>query len=58
VHDDVRQPFSAFIAQVTLCYSADLGVAITQNCHASGENHERVVLLELPGELYQEGVFI
>jgi hypothetical protein len=30
---------SAFIAQVTL-YSAALGVAISQACYASGENHE------------------
>jgi hypothetical protein len=34
---------SAFIAQVTL-YSAALGVAISQACYATGENHERAVL--------------
>jgi hypothetical protein len=41
---------SAFIAQVTL-YSAALGVAISQACNATGENHERAVLKELLGEL-------
>ena len=41
---------SAFIAQVTL-YSAALGVAISQVCYATGENHERSVLRELLGEL-------
>jgi len=34
---------SAFIAQVTL-YSAALGVAISQSCYATGENHERAGL--------------
>ena len=41
---------SAFIAQVTL-YSAALGVAISQACYATGENHERAVLRQLLGEL-------
>ena len=41
---------SAFIAQVTL-YSAALGVAISQACYATGENHERAVLKTLLGEL-------
>ncbi len=48
---------SAFIAQVTL-YSAALGVAISQACYATGENHERAVLRELLGELDLEGVLI
>jgi hypothetical protein len=48
---------SAFIAQVTL-YSAALGVAISQACYASGENHERAVLKKLLGELSLEGVLI
>ena len=48
---------SAFIAQVTL-YSAALGVAINQACHATGENHERAVLRQLLGELNLEGVLI
>jgi hypothetical protein len=39
---------SAFIAQVTL-YSAALGVAISQACYATGENHERAVLRQLLG---------
>lgn len=34
---------SAFIDQVTL-YSAALGVAVSQACYATGENHERAVL--------------
>ena len=34
---------SEFIAQVTL-YSAALGLAISQACYATGENHERAVL--------------
>jgi hypothetical protein len=34
---------SAFMAQVTL-YSTGLGVAISQACYATGENHERAVL--------------
>ena len=37
---------TAFIAQVTL-YSAALGVAISQACYATGENHERAVLKQL-----------
>ena len=46
-----------FIAQVTL-YSAALGVAISQACYATGENHERAVLRQLLGELDLEGVLI
>ena len=48
---------SAFIAQVTLCAAA-LGVAISQACYATGENHERAVLKKLLGELDIEGVLI
>ena len=48
---------STFIAQVTL-YSAALGVAISQACYATGENHERAVLRQLLGELDLEGVLI
>ncbi len=48
---------SAFIARVTL-YSAALGVAISQACYATGENHERAVLKMLLGELSLEGVLI
>lgn len=48
---------SAFIAQVTL-YSAALGVAISQACYATGENHERAVLRQLLGKLDLEGVLI
>ena len=48
---------SVFIAQVTL-YSAALGVAISQACYATGENHERAVLRQLLGELDLEGVLI
>ena len=48
---------SAFIAQVTL-YSAALGVAISQACYATGENHERAVLRQLLGELDLNGVLI
>jgi len=48
---------SAFIAQVTL-YSAALGVAISQACYATCENHERAVLKQLLGELDLEGVLI
>ena len=40
----------AFIAQTTL-YSAALGVAISQACYATGENHERAVLKQLMGQL-------
>ena len=39
---------SAFIAQVTV-YSAALGVALSQACYATGENHERAVLRQLLG---------
>jgi hypothetical protein len=48
---------SAFIAQVTR-HSAGLGVAISQACYATGENHERAVLKKLLGELDLEGVLI
>jgi hypothetical protein len=48
---------SAFIAQVSL-YSAALGVAISQACYATGENHERAVLKKLLGELDLENVLI
>jgi hypothetical protein len=48
---------SAFIAQVTL-YSAALGVAISQACYATGENHERAVLKKLLGEMDLNGVLI
>ncbi len=48
---------SAFIAQVTL-YSTALGVAISQACYATGENHDRAVLRQLLGELDLEGVLI
>ncbi len=46
---------SAFIAQVTL-YSAALGMAISQACYSTGENHERAALRQLLGELDLEGV--
>ena len=39
-------------------YSAALGVAISQACYATGENHERAVLRQLLGELEIEGVLI
>jgi predicted transposase YbfD/YdcC len=42
---------------VTL-YSAALGVAISQACYATGENHERAVLRQLLGELDLNGVLI
>jgi hypothetical protein len=48
---------SAFIAMVTL-YSAALGVAISQACYATGENHERAVLRQLLGELDLGGALI
>jgi hypothetical protein len=48
---------STFIAQVTL-YSAALGLAISQACYATGENHERAVLKKLMGELDLEGLLI
>jgi hypothetical protein len=41
---------SAFIAQVML-YCAALGVAISQACYATGENHVRAMLRQLLGEL-------
>ena len=46
---------STFIAQVTL-YSAALGLAISQACHATVENHERAVLKQLLGELDLQGL--
>ena len=48
---------SAFIAQVTM-YSTTLGVAISQACYATGDNHERAVLRQFLGELDLEGVLI
>jgi len=42
---------------VTL-YSASLGMAISQACYATGENHERAVLRQLLGELDLEGMLI
>ena len=48
---------SAFIAQVTL-YTAALGVAISQACYATGQNHERAVLRQLFGLHDLEGVLI
>jgi hypothetical protein len=39
-------------------YSAALGVAIAQACHATGENHERAVLKQLLGELDLDSVLI
>jgi hypothetical protein len=48
---------SAFIAQVTL-YSASLGMAISQACYATDENHKWAVLKQLLGELDLEGVLI
>ena len=48
---------SVFNAQVTL-YSAALGLAISQACYATSENHERSVLRELLGELDLGGVLI
>ncbi|MFN9695400.1 MAG: hypothetical protein ACK550_16655 [Synechococcaceae cyanobacterium] len=39
-------------------YSAALGVAISQVCHPTGENHEGAVLKKLLGELDLEGVVI
>ncbi len=47
----------AFIAQVTL-HSAALGLAISQACYATGDNHEWAVLRQLLGELDLEGVLI
>jgi hypothetical protein len=39
-------------------YSAALGVAVSQACYATGENHERAVFKKLLGELDLEGVLI
>jgi len=39
-------------------YSTALGVAMSQACYATGENHERAVLRDLLGELDLEDVFI
>lgn len=46
---------STFIAQVTR-YSAALGLAISQACYATGENHKRAVLKQLLGELDLQGL--
>jgi hypothetical protein len=46
-----------FIAHVSL-YSAAMGVAISQACYATGENHERAVLKTLLGELDLQGLLI
>ena len=43
--------------QVTL-YSTALGVAISQACYATGDNHERAVLRQLLGELDLKGALI
>ena len=48
---------SAFIAQVTLYWPA-MGIAISQACYATGENHERPVLKKLLRELDLDGVLI
>ncbi|MFN9546271.1 MAG: transposase family protein [Cyanobacteriota bacterium] len=48
---------SAFITQMTL-YAPALGVAICQNCHATGENQERAVLKELLGQLDLQALLI
>ena len=48
---------SVYIAEITH-YSAALGVAISQACYATGENHERAVLRQLLGDLDLEGVLI
>jgi len=47
--------FRYFFYQVDV---AALGVAISQACYATGENHERAVLRQLLGELDLEGVLI
>jgi predicted transposase YbfD/YdcC len=39
-------------------YSAALGVAISQTCYATSDNHVRAVLRELLVELDLEGVLI
>ncbi len=39
-------------------YSAALGLAISQACYATGDNHGRAVLRQLLGELKLEGVLI
>jgi hypothetical protein len=41
------------MTQVSL-YAAALGVAISQACHATGENHEQAVLRQPRGELELE----
>ena len=48
---------SAFIAQAML-YLAALGVVIGQACYAIGDNHARVVLRQLLGEVDFDGVLI
>ena len=39
-------------------YSTALGVAISQACYATGDNHERAVLRQLLGELDLKGALI
>ncbi len=39
-------------------YAAALGVAISQACHATGENREQAVLRQLLGELELERALI
>ncbi|MEB3243379.1 MAG: hypothetical protein VKO44_07060 [Cyanobacteriota bacterium] len=48
---------SAIVAQMTL-YSPALGVAISQACFATGQNHERAVLKKLLGDLDLRGLLI
>lgn len=48
---------SKFTAHVTL-YSAAMGVAISQACYITGENHERFVPKTLLGELDLQGLLI
>ncbi len=44
-------------AHVTL-YASEQGVAISQACYATSENHERAVLKKLLGELGLQGLLI
>lgn len=39
-------------------FSAALGMAISQACYATGENHERALLRQLLDELDPEGVLV
>jgi hypothetical protein len=48
---------SEFMAQLTL-YSAVLGMAISQACYDTGEDHARAELKRLLGEMDLEGVLI